>query len=326
MRRIIMVLFMIGVIYGNAMASDEVTLVNVTGDRIGGDATYGLDVDVTRFSGSLTTVGNDTPADNYTTPTDFMGVWSLTGLYDGTNWDMQRSFATNVDNVTAVAVTTSGIGGVVNFNYVYDGSTWDRLLGNSTDGVTVNLGSNNDVTVTSGAITETNSGAIKTAVEVIDNAISGNEMQVDVITMPTVAVTGTFYQATQPVSIATMPSTPVTGTFYQATQPVSGTVTANAGTGNFNVITNTASTITTNQVTVDTTSGGVLIKASNTSRKEILIQNIGSTDMFCGNTGVSATTGFKIAASATYIDDRFTGAYYCIVASGSTTAAYREAQ
>ena len=35
------------------------------------------------------------------------------------------------------------------------------------------------------------------------------------------AVTGTFFQATQPVSIATMPSTPVTGTFWQATQPVS---------------------------------------------------------------------------------------------------------
>ena len=36
-------------------------------------------------------------------------------------------------------------------------------------------------------------------------------------------VSGTFWQATQPVSIATMPSTPVTGTFWQATQPVSGT-------------------------------------------------------------------------------------------------------
>lgn len=47
--------------------------------------------------------------------------------------------------------------------------------------VTVDLGVNNDVTVTSGAITETNSGAIKTAVEVIDNAISGSEMQVDVV-------------------------------------------------------------------------------------------------------------------------------------------------
>jgi hypothetical protein len=47
--------------------------------------------------------------------------------------------------------------------------------------VTVDMGANNDVTVTSGAITETNSGAIKTAVEVIDNAISGTEMQVDIV-------------------------------------------------------------------------------------------------------------------------------------------------
>jgi hypothetical protein len=37
-----------------------------------------------------------------------------------------------------------------------------------------------------------------------------------------VAVTGTFWQATQPVSISG--SVPVTGTFWQATQPVSGTV------------------------------------------------------------------------------------------------------
>lgn len=57
---------------------------------------------------------------------------------------------------------------------------------------------------------------------------------VDTITNP-VAVTGTFFQATQPVSIASMPSTPVTGpltdTQLRATAvPVSGTVTANAGT------------------------------------------------------------------------------------------------
>lgn len=51
---------------------------------------------------------------------------------------------------------------------------------------------------------------------------------------PSTPVTGTFFQATQPVSLAVAPSTPVTGTFFQATQPVSGTVTttppANAST------------------------------------------------------------------------------------------------
>lgn len=46
----------------------------------------------------------------------------------------------------------------------------------------------------------------------------------------TSAVSGTFWQATQPVSIATMPSTPVTGTFWQATQPVSLTSTTITGT------------------------------------------------------------------------------------------------
>src|ERR1035437_4855164 len=37
-------------------------------------------------------------------------------------------------------------------------------------------------------------------------------------------VSGAFWQATQPVSIATMPTTPVTGTFWQTTQPISGAV------------------------------------------------------------------------------------------------------
>lgn len=34
-------------------------------------------------------------------------------------------------------------------------------------------------------------------------------------------VSGTFFQTTQPVSLATAPTTPVTGTFWQATQPIS---------------------------------------------------------------------------------------------------------
>ncbi len=66
---------------------------------------------------------------------------------------------------------------------------------------------------------------------------------VSIATMPSTPVTGTFWQATQPVSgtfwqttqpvsITTMPSTPVTGTFWQATQPISGTVTANQGSAN----------------------------------------------------------------------------------------------
>lgn len=48
-----------------------------------------------------------------------------------------------------------------------------------------------------------------------------------------IPVSGTFYQATQPVSISSPVA--VTGTFWQAVQPISGTITANAGTGTFDV-------------------------------------------------------------------------------------------
>lgn len=71
-------------------------------------------------------------------------------------------------------------------------------------GLKVDLGADNDVTVT-GTVTANLSAtdnavlddialdteAIKTAVEIIDNAIAGSEMQVDVVTMPTTTVTGT---------------------------------------------------------------------------------------------------------------------------------------
>lgn len=43
----------------------------------------------------------------------------------------------------------------------------------------------------------------------------------DVSSTNPLPVSGTFFQATQPVSIVTMPTTPVTGTFYQDVQPVS---------------------------------------------------------------------------------------------------------
>ena len=56
-------------------------------------------------------------------------------------------------------------------------------------------------------------------------AVTGTFFQatqpVSLAVAPTTPVTGTFFQSTQPVSLATAPTTPVTGTFFQATQPVS---------------------------------------------------------------------------------------------------------
>lgn len=76
--------------------------------------------------------------------------------------------------------TTAGLN--LGFSMVWNGTSWSRLYGDTTNGAFVN----------------------------IKNSVP-------------LAVTGTFWQSTQPVSIALMPSTPVTGTFWQTTQPVSST-------------------------------------------------------------------------------------------------------
>jgi hypothetical protein len=55
------------------------------------------------------------------------------------------ALADNTANPTTTIVGAAGL--------VYDGSTWDRQKGDSTDGTLVNLGANNDVTVTNATAT-----------------------------------------------------------------------------------------------------------------------------------------------------------------------------
>jgi len=74
----------------------------------------------------------------------------------------------------------------------------------------VSLGSDN-ITVT---------GDVNIATEIRVNNTDAQSIPVHLTDDP-IAVTGTFWPTTQPVSISSMPTTPVTGTFWQATQPVS---------------------------------------------------------------------------------------------------------
>jgi hypothetical protein len=71
----------------------------VTFDRVRGDTTNGMDVDVTRMSGSIT------PADAYANPTTANQQWSLNGVFNGTTWDRQDS----VSNTNNTATTTQGV-------------------------------------------------------------------------------------------------------------------------------------------------------------------------------------------------------------------------
>ncbi len=86
----------------------------------------------------------------------------------------------------------------------------------------------------------------------------------------------------------------------------------------------TSTTISTNQVSVDSTAGGTVIKSANLSRRSIVIRNIGTVDMFIGASGLTTTTGFSVRAGESISLDRNTAAIYGITASSSTTVGYLE--
>lgn len=124
---------------------------------IGGDATNGLDVDVTRVSGTVA-VSNA----------------ALTELAGAIDTEMQ------VDVVAALPAGTNNIGDVDVLTVPADP-----------------FGANADAAVAAGATGSiqaklrrltTDLDAVKTAVEILDNAISGSEMQVDIVSAPTLTV------------------------------------------------------------------------------------------------------------------------------------------
>lgn len=91
------------------------------------------------------------------------GIETLLGTIDsdtstlaGTDFMLGTDFSdvfgtTSVVNIATLADDISNSTDVVNtrgFNMMFDGTAWDRVRGDSTNGMLVNLGSNNDVTVT----------------------------------------------------------------------------------------------------------------------------------------------------------------------------------
>jgi hypothetical protein len=68
-------------------------------DRVRGDITNGMDVDVTRISGSVT------PADGFANPTTANTMWNLLAGFNGATWDRLRTAsATNNTATTSLGV------------------------------------------------------------------------------------------------------------------------------------------------------------------------------------------------------------------------------
>lgn len=144
------------------------------------------------------------PADNLAAPaTDFLFVGSFPHVFDGANWDRIRGDQTDgllvnlgsnndvtvtgtvtVDTELPVAAsltdnfanpTAPAVGA---FAMLWDGATWDRAPGTAADGLLVNLGANNDVTITGSVDTE-----LPTAAALADATAN-----------PTITSVGTFLQ------------------------------------------------------------------------------------------------------------------------------------
>jgi hypothetical protein len=98
-----------------------------TFDRITGDITNGLDVDITRLPGATT------PADGFANPTNALTSWALNGIWNGSTWDRWTGRVSNVEQqslfntsttgaaATIVTVTLSAVAGQRSHIYSVDG-------------------------------------------------------------------------------------------------------------------------------------------------------------------------------------------------------------
>jgi hypothetical protein len=108
--------------------------------------------------GNLATIAGDTTSiDGKITACDTGSIAGTVTANAGTNLNTSALALETGGNLATIAGDTTSIDGKI---------------------TACNTGA---VVISSGAVTETNSAAIKTAVELIDNAISGSEMQVDVV-------------------------------------------------------------------------------------------------------------------------------------------------
>lgn len=113
-------------------------------------------------------------ADDATNPTTVLVGACLMG-FDGTTWDRLRTTNVNADDIDQSGGAHQALD-VMGHNFFYDGTAWDRFRGDSTNGLLVNLGSNNDVVVTNaGTFAVQESGAALTALQLIDDVIYADD-------------------------------------------------------------------------------------------------------------------------------------------------------
>ena len=163
-----------GAVSGTEMQVDVVAALPAGNNNIG-------DVDV---ASSALPTGASTAANQSTIIGHVDGIEGLLTTIDGDTGNLVTVFgtaslvlATQADDV---ANTADGLQ-TTSFGYVFDGTTWDRQRGDSTDGTLVNLGSNNDVTVTSISAGDNNIGNVDIVSSALPTGASTSANQTTII-------------------------------------------------------------------------------------------------------------------------------------------------
>lgn len=177
---------------GNSITVDgTVTASNISGDVASGSADSGNPVKVgAKYNATQPTFTDGQRADMQV---DSRGNLRM-GLY-ANNTQTTASFKADNADTDATSATANKLG-VMSRGTVFNGTTWDRQRGNATDGTLVNLGANNDVTVT---------GTVTANLSATDNAVLDN---IDANTAPTTGLnTGRKVVTTAGTAVALATST-----------------------------------------------------------------------------------------------------------------------
>jgi hypothetical protein len=186
---------------------------------------------------------------------------------------------------------------LANGGYAYDpvGVLWNRIRGDTTNGLWVNVKSS------------------------VAGTIAGAKTPGDGLANPTDAVPTQSYNAMwNTVSWDRVRGDTTSGLWVNVKAQTAPTLNT--------VSTASASTIVSAQVAMDDTAGGRVIKASTAARRSIIIRNVGLSDVWIGPTaGLTTATGMVLKPTETITLDRTTAAIYGICgAATTTTVAYLE--
>ena len=228
------------------------------------------DVNLTQVGGTSTSLGQKTSANSIPVVLPSDQVVNIIVTSTITPDTELSAAATLADNTTNPSTTSVGT-----FSHWFDGSTWDRAPGTSIDGLLVNLGANNDVTVT-GSVTANAGTNLNTSALCLE---AGN--------LATLAAKDFSTQTT----LAAMNAKFVTGTDI-------GDVTINNASGASAVnIQDGGNTITVDgSGTAGTPAGGVLTVQGVTSMTALKVDGSAVTQPISGTVTVTQATGTNLHA------------------------------